>query len=111
MDRTRRLACLATLAVVAGLAPVAFAEARWVDVRSEEEYREDGIPGDPNIPHEAAVEEVLRRFPDKSTELRLYCRSGRRAGLALDALKQAGYTKVSNAGGIEEVRKARGLTR
>jgi phage shock protein E len=48
-------------------------------------------------------------FPDKTTEIHLYCRSGGRAGRAMNALEDAGYTNVSNAGGIEDAREARAL--
>jgi len=37
---------------------------------------------------------------DKDTEIRVYCRSGRRAGIALAALEEMGYTNATNVGGI-----------
>ena len=46
---------------------------------------------------------------DKDGEYTLYCRSGRRSGLALEAMKAAGFTKVTNAGGVEQASKTLGL--
>lgn len=81
----------------------------WIDVRSAIEHSVDSIEGDLRIAHSDVVEEVSRAFPDKDTEIQLYCRSGNRAGVAMTALQEAGYRNVSNAGGIEEARSARGI--
>lgn len=69
----------------------------------------DNIEGDIRIPHDDIVEGVSEQYPDKSTEIQLYCHSGGRAGQAADALKAAGYTNVANAGGIDDARETRGL--
>ena len=86
------------------------AETTWIDVRSKIEHKFDSIEGDIRISYGDIVEEVSEMFPDKSTEIRLYCRSGGRAEKAMSALKEAGYTKVSNVGSIDEARKERGLS-
>ncbi len=39
----------------------------------------------------------------------LYCRSGNRAGQALELLKTAGFTHATNAGGISDVRELRAI--
>ena len=87
----------------------AHAETVWIDVRSVVEHKISNIEGDIRISHSEIVSEVSRLFPDKDTEIRLYCRSGNRAGKAMSALMEAGYTNISNAGGIDDARKARGL--
>ena len=79
----------------------------WIDVRTSEEYAQDHISGDIQIPHENIVPEVTKLFPDKSTEIHLYCRSGRRAGIAMSKLKDAGYKNVSNFGSIGDARTKR----
>lgn len=89
---------------------MAFANPIWVDVRSQEEYDQNHIEGDIRISHEQIVAEIMKQFPDKDTEIHLYCRSGRRAGIARSELIEAGYKNVSNAGGINEVRKSRALS-
>ena len=85
------------------------AQAQWIDVRSAIEHSVDSIEGDIRISSGDIVEGVSKAFPDKNTEIHLYCRSGGRAGNALSALEKAGYTNVSNAGGIGDARKERGI--
>ncbi len=88
---------------------VAHANAVWIDVRTEAEHRQSHIDGDPLIPHTRIVAQVTERFPDKDTEINLYCRSGNRAGKAKAALERAGYTNVENKGSLAEARQERGL--
>jgi len=91
------------------LSLLSYAETVWVDVRSSAEHFVDNIKGDIRISHAEIVLEANKQIPDKSTEIRLYCRSGGRAGIAMSALKKAGYTNVSNAGGINDARNERGM--
>ncbi len=88
---------------------LAVADATWIDVRSSIEHSIDNIEGDLRVSHADIVEEVSAQFPDKNTEIKLYCRSGGRAGKAMSALKAAGYSNVFNIGGIDDARKVRGL--
>ena len=86
-----------------------YAETVWIDVRSSLEHTLDNIEGDTHIPHSEILEGVTALHPDKSTEFRLYCLSGGRAGKAAKVLKEAGYTNVENYGGISKVRELRAL--
>ena len=95
--------------VCLGQGVAAFAEAVWIDVRTAMEHTMDSIEGDPRIPHDEIVDGVAALYPDKDTEIHLYCRSGGKAGKAQAALKSAGYTNVVNEGGIDDAREARGL--
>ena len=97
------------LLVVMCLSSLSYADPVWLDVRSSAEHTIDNIEGDVRASHGEIVQGVTKMFPDKSTEIRLYCRSGKRAGIAMSALKEAGYTNVSNAGGIDDARKERGI--
>lgn len=81
----------------------------WIDVRTNKEYAEDHIQGDINIPHDKIAEEIGKTITDKNTDIHLYCRSGKRAGLAQETLKKMGYTHVTNEGGIADARKKRHL--
>jgi phage shock protein E len=85
------------------------AETIWIDVRSNLEHKIDSIEGDLRISHSDIVPEVQKLFPDKNAEIKLYCRSGGRAGEAAKALESAGYTHVESIGGIEDARKSRGI--
>ncbi len=85
------------------------ADTVWIDVRSVIEHTIDGIEGDIRVSHADVVAEVSQIYPDKDTDIRLYCRSGGRAEKALVLLKEARYTKVQNVGGIGDARKIRAI--
>ncbi len=75
------------------------AGAKLVDVRSPEEYAGGHIEGAVNIP----VGEVpgrLGEFGPKDQDVVVYCRSGRRSSHAAKVLREAGWTKVHNLGGM-----------
>ena len=69
-----------------------------VDVRSKREYESGYIPTAINIPYR----EIGRNLPteDRSAKIILYCRSGRRSGIANDTLAQLGFSEVIDFGGI-----------
>jgi len=73
-----------------------------IDVRSAGEFASGHLQGAVNIPHDQITEGIGSVAADKSTRIILYCRSGRRADTALNALKSAGYENVSNYGGLED---------
>jgi phage shock protein E len=86
-----------------------YADPVWIDVRSVEEYSADHIEGDSNVPLATLDAQALADKYGKDAELMLYCRSGNRSGQALEILKAAGFTRVTNAGGIADVRTLRGI--
>jgi len=73
-----------------------------IDVRTAEEYASGHLQGALLLPVDRIAQEIAARVPDKHTPIRLYCRSGRRSALALEALQQLGYTRLQNLGGLEE---------
>ncbi len=77
-----------------------------IDVRSAGEFASGALPGAHNISHEQIAEQISRVAPDKSKPIVLYCRSGRRSGLAQDALQALGYQQVINAGSIDSLKAA-----
>lgn len=89
---------------------LSYADPVWIDVRTPEEYKVDHIKGDIRITHTDIVADLSEIYPDKSSEIHLYCRSGNRAGKALAALESAGYNNVQNAGSIDDARQIRGIT-
>ena len=107
--RWKIFAQIPLLLIATFFSTLSLADPTWIDVRSAFEHRLDSIDGDVRISHTEIVQEVSKRFPDKSTEIKLYCLSGGRAGKAMSALVQAGYNNISNAGGISDARKQRGL--
>lgn len=70
-----------------------------LDVRSPEEYSAGHIPGAINVPFDVigANLDSLDAFRDR--EIVVYCRSGRRAGIAEEALAEAGFTQLRDLEG------------
>ena len=87
------------------------AEPVWIDVRSEPEYASDHIAGDANIPLASIDADALAARFGKDAEINLYCRSGNRAGQAREILEAAGFTNVTNVGGIDDARRLRQVAR
>ena len=81
-----------------------------IDVRSAEEYASGHLRGAVNIPHDRIADEIGSVAADKTARIILYCRSGRRADTALNALKAIGYENVSNYGGLEDAQMRLDLT-
>jgi len=69
---------------------------RLIDVRTPEEYRQGCIAGSINVP----LATISSYRGDKNTQIFVYCQGGGRSIKAKQALIAAGYTKVTNIGGI-----------
>jgi len=82
------------------------AGAMVVDVRTPEEFAEGHLTNAVNIPFEQVAEEFAKRGIAKDAPVVLYCRSGRRSGIAIEALVAAGYTQTHNAGGYQSLIEA-----
>jgi phage shock protein E len=72
---------------------LAAAGAKVVDVRTAEEFASGHVPGAINIPYDQIARRVSEIGPP-STRVVLYCRTGRRSGIAVEALQKAGYEKL-----------------
>lgn len=92
----------------AGAPAATEAKAVWVDVRTPAEYQAGHLEGAHNIPVEDIVSQIHTVAPDKNTPVMLYCKSGRRAERARQALTAEGYTHVENRGGYEDLVKQLG---
>lgn len=82
--------------------------ASWVDVRTPQEYAEGHVSFAVNIPHEEVVENAAGLDLPKDRPIYVYCGSGRRAGIARDALLEAGYTDVTNLGSLDDALEVAG---
>ena len=77
-----------------------------VDVRTDAEFGSGHIDGAMHIPHDqigdrvAEVEKAVGG--DKAKPVVVYCRSGRRSGMAKQTLESKGFTNVVNLGGIDD---------
>ncbi|ROS04868.1 phage shock protein E [Sinobacterium caligoides] len=79
----------------------AVAERIIIDVRTSEEYQAGHLDAAVNVPYDVIAKHIAELADDKNTEIVLYCRSGRRSGVALETLRGLGYVDVTNVGGYE----------
>ena len=70
-----------------------------VDVREDNEWEKGHIPGAVHLGRGIIERDVETKFPDKSTELVLYCGGGFRSALSADNLQKMGYKNVSSMDG------------
>lgn len=80
-------------------------EGIWIDVRSADEFNQGHLSGAVNVTHTEIADKISQIAPDKNQQINLYCRSGRRAGVALSELKKLGYKDVTNYGGYDDLIK------
>jgi len=85
--------------------PLAAPRVMVVDVRTGQEWKEGHLDGAVLIPHDRIGQEIAGVAPDRKTRIYLYCRTGRRTGLAFDVLKKAGYEDLVNLGTMENAAK------
>lgn len=71
-----------------------------IDVREDNEFESGHAAGAEHMGRGIIERDIVQTFPDKATELVLYCGGGYRSALAADNLQKMGYTNVwSMAGG------------
>jgi len=74
--------------------------ATLIDVREDNEWNDGHAAGATHIGRGVIERDIVGKFPDKNTELILYCGGGYRSALATDNLQKMGYRNVlSMAGG------------
>lgn len=84
--------------------------ATYLDVRTPEEFQEGHHDGATNIPimfkksgsmvpNASFVDSVTDAFQDKDMAFVVGCKSGRRSAMAIEAMKTAGYTNLTNMTG------------
>ena len=80
-----------------------------LDVRTPEEHKSGYLEGAVLLPLAELESKIVNEVPDKNTPIYIYCRSGRRAGTAVEKLKTMGYTDLHNLGGLKDARERLGL--
>ena len=70
-----------------------------LDVREADEYAAGHIPGSLNLPL-SAIDTAEISIPGKDTPLFVYCLAVTRSAQAIARLRQLGYTRAENIGGI-----------
>ena len=72
-----------------------------MDVRTADEFTAGHIAGAKLLPYDQITAATAAAdIPAKDRTVVVYCRSGHRAGIAVKTLRELGYTKVLNLGGI-----------
>ena len=82
-------------------------DAVLVDVRTAEEHAEGHAPEAVHLPL-ADIEAGERPDVAKDEPIFVYCRTGRRAQIAVDLLRRDGWTDVTNIGGLTDWQGAGG---
>ena len=82
-------------------------DALLLDVRTDAEHKAGHAPGVTHLPL-ARVEDGARPDVPKDRAIYVYCRTGRRAAIAVDLLRKDGFTDVTNIGGLKDWEKAGG---
>ncbi|MCL2297417.1 MAG: rhodanese-like domain-containing protein [Proteobacteria bacterium] len=94
-----------------GLMNAAAAESGFlIDVRTPQEFDRGHLLGSINIDYQEIIAKIGEVTADRNAKIELYCRSGRRSGIAEKSLKEAGYQNAVNIGGFEALRQTRAAT-
>ncbi|MBK8188634.1 MAG: rhodanese-like domain-containing protein [Cellvibrio sp.] len=83
----------------------AFAKEFWIDVRTTDEFNAGHLQAASHIPYEEIAARISEVTQDKNDVIRLYCRSGRRSGVAMETLQSMGFKNAVNEGGYEDLLK------
>ncbi|WP_339488202.1 rhodanese-like domain-containing protein [Pseudomonas sp. EL_65y_Pfl2_R95] len=81
-------------------------DALLIDVRTDEEVTGGMLQGAAHVEYQDLAAKISQLQPDKDAPIVLYCKSGRRSGIAQDELTKLGYSHVINAGGYDELKSA-----
>ena len=80
-----------------------------IDVRTASEFAEGHVQGARNIDIQIGDFENALETLDKEATYNVYCRSGRRSAVAVEMMRNAGFTNVVDLGASEEAAKALSL--
>ncbi|GEA05311.1 hypothetical protein KUL42_00720 [Alteromonas sp. KUL42] len=81
-----------------------------IDVRSPQEFADGHIPGAVNMPHDSINDYIADLEGHKDKPIIIYCRSGRRAQLAMKVLQDMDFSEVMHLEGDMLGWSAAGLT-
>ena len=80
-----------------------------IDVRTPEEFATGHLDGAVNIDWQGATFFVEIAQFDRAGNYIIYCRSGNRAGQAIDAMTDMGFANLTNAGSVSDAAAVTGL--
>lgn len=70
-----------------------------IDVREDNEYEAGHAAGAKHMGRGIIERDIVQTYPDKDTEIVLYCGGGYRSALSADMLQKMGYTNVISMDG------------
>lgn len=97
-DESLRAALVAEVSAENAARMIAEGRGRWLDCRTEDEFRESHIPGAQLLPLDRLRGDA--EFLDAQQTYIVYCRTGLRSGCAAFLLRERGLNVVSLAGGL-----------
>ncbi len=74
-----------------------------IDVRTAGEFEDGHLKKALNIPYGIISKEISSHVQDKDAPIMVYCRSGRRSGIAKFILEKNGYSNVTNGGAFSDL--------
>ena len=80
-----------------------------VDTREDREWEDGHVAGAVHLSKGIIERDIETKYPDKATELVLYCGGGFRSALAADNLQRMGYSNVISLDGGWRALKESGL--
>lgn len=75
----------------------------YLDVRTPEEFRTGHVQGAVLVPHDQVDQRWQELAAYRDRPVVVYCRSGRRSGIAIDVLRRHGFTNLTNGGGVADM--------
>ena len=76
-----------------------------IDVRTKDEFKSSHLEKAINIPYTEIEEQIKSITKDNYKNIVVYCRSGRRSGIAQKKLLKMGYKNAVNGGGYKDLIK------
>ena len=76
-----------------------------IDVRTAKEYKDGHLESAINIPHTEIGARIADHVRNREGKITVYCRSGRRSGIAKKTLEDIGYKNVVNAGAYARLKE------
>jgi phage shock protein E len=80
-----------------------------LDVRTPGEFGSGHVPNAVNIPHDELASRLVELDSEMDRPIVVYCKSGRRAGMAASVLLEGGYTDILHLEGDMTAWNANGL--
>ena len=77
-----------------------------IDVRTAEEFNEEHAEGALHLPVDEIAKGEIGPLINvsKEAQIKLYCRSGTRSEMAKELLKDLGFKRVENLGGLDDLK-------